>query len=245
VLTTREVLHEEFEMLRIVEAGKGKYESFGAGCWWSVESSLLGDNEEAIDAVNHVLESRDLVIEVRGVAGAGKTTMLQEVVKAIATLSMKDVMVFAASNSAVEVLKSEGFNASETVQGLMRNEFLQDIAKGKILLVDEAGFLSAKQMHWIVEFASKNGCRLVLSGDTRQHHSVERGDSVRVLETIGALKPAVLTKIFRQKVAALLEAIGELARGKSLEGFDKLDQYGALRRFARSTLKLPETRKHL
>jgi hypothetical protein len=228
VLTTREVLHEEFEMLRIVDAGKGKHDCLGSGCLWSPESPLISASDEAVRAVNHVLESRDLVIEVQGVAGAGKTSMLQEVVKAIAILARKDVMVFAPSSSAVAVLKNEGFNASETVQGLMRNEFLQDVAKGKVLLVDEAGFLSAKQMRWIVTFASKNGCRLILSGDTRQHHSVERGDSVRVLETLGALKPAVLTKIFRQKVAALREAIGELAKRKTVEGFDKLDQYGAI-----------------
>ena len=143
-------------------------------------------------------------------------------------MSGKDILVFAPSSSAVEVLKKEGFEASETIQGLMRNECLQDIVKGKVLLVDEAGFLSAKQTRWIVQFANNNGCRLILSGDTRQHHSVERGDSVRVLENLGALKPALLTKIFRQKIAVLREAIGELAKGRTLEGFDKLDQYGAI-----------------
>jgi hypothetical protein len=44
----------------------------------------------------------------------------------------------------------------------------------------------------------------------------------------GALKPAVLTKIFRQKIAALREAVGELAKGKTESGFDKLDQCGAI-----------------
>ena len=167
-------------------------------------------------------------MEVRGVAGSGKTTLLQEAVKAVVDLSGKDVLVFAPSSSAVEVLKDQGFRASETVQGLMRNSLLQDVARGKVLLVDEAGFLSAKQMRWIVKFSSENGCRLILSGDTRQHHSVERGDSLRVLENIGALKPAVLTKIFRQKIAALREAVGELAKGKTESGFDKLDAVGAI-----------------
>jgi ATP-dependent exoDNAse (exonuclease V) alpha subunit len=167
-------------------------------------------------------------MEVRGVAGSGKTTLLQEAVKAVVDLSGKDVLVFAPSSSAVEVLKDQGFRASETVQGLMRNSLLQDVARGKVLLVDEAGFLSAKQMRWIVKFSSENGCRLILSGDTRQHHSVERGDSLRVLENIGALKPALLTKIFRQKIAVLREAVGELAKGKTESGFDKLDAVGAI-----------------
>jgi conjugative relaxase-like TrwC/TraI family protein len=228
ILTTREVLHEESEMLRIVEAGRGQYAEIGKGRTWDPVSPVIAHSEEQAAAVEHILCSRDLATEVRGVAGAGKTTMLQEAVRAIVNLSGKDVLVFAPSSPSVEVLKQEGFAQSDTVQKLMRNTLLQDVAKGKILLVDEAGFLSAKQMHWIVKFASENGCRLILSGDTRQHHSVERGDSVRVLENLGALKPAVLTKIFRQKIAALRDAIGELAKGKTESGFDKLDKYGAI-----------------
>jgi thymidine kinase len=46
----------------------------------------------------------------------------------------------------------------------MTNTALQEVARGKILLVDEAGFLSAKQMRWIVKFAAENQCRLILSG---------------------------------------------------------------------------------
>jgi hypothetical protein len=57
--------------------------------------------------------------------------MLRETVKAVVDLSGKDVLVFAPSSSAVEVLKDEGFSQSETVQGLMRNSMLQDIAQGK------------------------------------------------------------------------------------------------------------------
>jgi ATP-dependent exoDNAse (exonuclease V) alpha subunit len=215
-------------MLEIVEAGRGRYEEIGRGGSWEPLSPIAGHNEQQAAAVEHILRSRVLVTEVRGVAGSGKTTMLLEAVRAIANLSGRDVLVFAPSLSATQVLKEQGFNAADTVQGLMRNPILQDVARGKILLVDEAGFLSAKQMCWIVKFASENGCRLILSGDPRQHHSVERGDSLRVLENLGALKPAALTKIFRQKIAALREAISELAKGKTLEGFDKLDQYGAI-----------------
>ena len=46
VLTTREVLHEESETLRIVEAGNGKYNSFSLGCWWEPESAFVAGNRE-------------------------------------------------------------------------------------------------------------------------------------------------------------------------------------------------------
>jgi hypothetical protein len=163
-ITTREVLHEESEMLKAVEAGRGRYEEIGRGAAWQPVSSAVARNDEQAAAVEHILRSRDLVTSVRGVAGTGKTTMLQEAVRAIAALSEKDVLVFAPSSSATQVLKEQGFTGSDTVQELMTNTALQEVARGKILLVDEAGFLSAKQMRWIVKFAAENQCRLILSG---------------------------------------------------------------------------------
>ena len=66
-------------------------------------------NEEQTNAVLHVLKSRDLVTSIRGPAGSGKTTMMQEAVKAVAALSGKDVFVVAPSSSGVEILKDQGF----------------------------------------------------------------------------------------------------------------------------------------
>ena len=154
--------------------------------------------------------------------------MMQEAVKAVAALSGKDVFVVAPSSSAVEVLKEQGFAALDTFQKLMDNALLQDVARGKILWIDEAGFLSTRQMRWAVEFAVQNDCRLILSGDTRQHHAVERGDAFRVMERAGAVAQAALTKIFRQQIAALRDAVYDLSAGRTESGFDKLEAFGAI-----------------
>jgi ATP-dependent exoDNAse (exonuclease V) alpha subunit len=166
------------------------------------------------NAVLEILRSRDLVTSVRGPAGSGKTS-LQEAVKAVASLSGRDVLVLAPSSSAVKVLKEQGFAASDTFQQLMDSELLQDVARDRILWIEEAGFLSARQMRWAVEFAAKNNCRLILSGDTRQHHAVDRGDALRVLEQSGAIYQTALTRILRQRIPALREAIQDLSRGKT------------------------------
>jgi conjugative relaxase-like TrwC/TraI family protein len=225
IVTTREVLHEESEMLKGVDAGRDQCEEIGRGGSWN-PISQISDEQKA--AVEHILCSRDLVTAIRGVAGTGKTTMMKEAVLAMAALSGKEVLLFAPSSAATEVLREQGFNGSDTVQSLMTNTIVQDADRGKILLVDEAGFLSAKQMRWLVKFAGENQCRLVLCGDSRQHHAVERGDSLRVLEKTGALEPAPLTKIFRQKIPALRDAIEELTHGNTEKGFDKLDAFGAI-----------------
>ena len=138
--------------------------------------------------------------------------MMQEAVKALAALSGKDVLVMAPSSSAVQVLKEQGFVALDTFQKLMESSLLQDVARGRIIWIDEAGFLSTRQMRWAVEFAARNDCRLILSGDTRQHHGVERGDALRVLERAGAVAQAALTKIFRQQIAALRDAVYDLRK---------------------------------
>ena len=64
----------------------------------------------------------------------------------------------------------------------------------------KTGFFSLKQMNAIIALAVENDCRVILSGDTRQHHGVERGDALRILERSGLIDQAALTKIFRQQV---------------------------------------------
>jgi ATP-dependent exoDNAse (exonuclease V) alpha subunit len=110
----------------------------------------------------------------------------------------------------------------------MESEVLQDVARGGILWIDEAGFLSTKQMRWAVDFALQNDCRLILSGDTRQHHAVDRGDALRLLEESGSVHQAALTRILRQQMPVLREAIQDLSRGKTESGFDKLDAAGVI-----------------
>jgi conjugative relaxase-like TrwC/TraI family protein len=228
LVTTREVLAEEAALLETVKAGQGGYAELGCGGQWKFFSSFVAGNEEQTNAVLHVLKSRDLVTSIRGPAGSGKTTMMQEAVRAVAALSGKDVFVVAPSSSGVEILKQQGFATLDTFQKLMDSASLQDVARRKILWIDEAGFLSTRQMRWAVDFAVRNDCWLILSGDTRQHHAVERGDAMRLMERTGAVAHAASTKIFRQQIAALRDAVYDLSAGKTESGFSKLEAFGAI-----------------
>src|SRR5271165_7359964 len=78
------------------------------------------------------------------------------------------------------------------------------------------------------EFAVEHNCWLVLTGDTKQHHSVQWGDALRILERSGVIAQAVLTKIHRQRIPELREAIRDLSKGRKGEGFDKLNKFGAI-----------------
>jgi AAA domain len=237
-VTTREAMQEEAEMLKIVEAGRDRFEEIGRGQNWKREASAVAISEEQAAAVVHILQSRDLVTSIRGVAGSGKTTTLDQAVRAIVDLSGIDVMAFAPSASAAEVLRKQEFKSAATVQKLIADPELQRLARGKILLVDEAGFLSVRDMHQLLSFAVGNDCRVILSGDSRHHHSVERGDALRILEKSAAVASATLTKIFRQQILALRAGIEDLSQGRTEDGFDKLDEAGVVREIANTDERL-------
>ena len=88
--------------------------------------------------------------------------MMREAVSVVSAFAEREVAVFAPSAAATEVLRADGF-AAETFQMLMHNEALQAETAGKILWVDEAGFLSSRQMLWLAEYAAKHNSRVVLT----------------------------------------------------------------------------------
>jgi hypothetical protein len=50
---------------------------------------------------------------------------------------------------------------------------------------------------------------------------------MRLMERTGAVAHRALTKIFRQQIAALRDAVYDLSAGKTESGFSKLDAFGA------------------
>jgi len=238
LLTTREVRDTENKMIHLAAEGQGKHEALNGGKEWVIRHPLVSASEEQSKAVHHVLGSRDFMISFRGPAGAGKTELMIEAVMAIESLSGKRVVVLAPSSPSVEVLRAQGFTNANTLQQFQVNSELQVTAKGQVLWVDEAGFLSVRQMLELQEFAVENDCRLIVTGDTKQHHSVQWGDALRILARSGAIAQADLTKIYRQRIPELREAIEDLSRGQTAEGFDKLDKYGAIQEIPDDTGRL-------
>ncbi len=189
--TTREVLSEEVENIQFVQKGFGQSRPLNAKAY-TFQNDQLGQDQK--DAVRHVMTSPDRVIAIRGPAGAGKTTMMREAVPAIEAGGRK-VFTFAPSaESSRGTLRDEGFSNAQTVAHLLKNESMHPQLRGQVLWIDEAGLLSARQMRGIFQLAEQQNCRVILSGDTRQHTSVERGDALRLLETYAGLKPAELTE---------------------------------------------------
>src|SRR5277367_5481395 len=115
-----------------------------------------------------------------------------------------------------------------TISRLLDRNAEQPSLLGKVLVVDEAGMVSGKQMEGLLKLAEHEGARIIFSGDTRQIQSVEASDALRILERESQMKSVSLTGVQRQTQAEYRDAIQTL-RQVPEQGFQKLEQLGAIR----------------
>ena len=195
---TPTVLAEEKRMIAFAREGRGTQSQLG-DVSRKIGRDWLNDGQRR--AVEHVLGSRDRVILIRGAAGVGKTAMMQEAVEGIREHG-HEVFAFAPSADASRgTLREVGFENADTVARLLVDEKLQEQIEGQIIWIDEAGLLGTRTMSKVFELADKLDARVILSGDRRQHGSVERGAALRLLETEAGLVPAEIKEIQRQRGA--------------------------------------------
>jgi ATP-dependent exoDNAse (exonuclease V) alpha subunit len=100
-----------------------------------------------------------------------------------------------------------------------------------VLWVDEASLVGVRDMTRLFDVARDSGCRVVLSGDTAQHHSVARGDALRLLQARGGVQAVEVREITRQS-GAYKHAVAALARGDTEQGLAELDRLGWVREIA-------------
>ncbi len=225
MVTTREVLAEERRVVDFARKGRGTCPRLV-----SSEHEFRRDwlNVHQKRAVEHILGSRDRVILVRGSAGVGKTTLMQEAVEAIQAAGTR-VLAFAPSADASRgTLQEAGFHQADTVAMLLKNPAVQEQAAGQLIWIDEAGQLGTKTMAELFALAEKIDARILLSGDRYQHGPVERGAALRLLELEAGLKAAEVKEIQRQS-GQYKAAIRSLSEGRVEEGFRQLDELGWIR----------------
>ncbi|WP_233207853.1 MobF family relaxase [Siphonobacter sp. BAB-5405] len=222
LLTTRQVIAEEHRMVKLARSGQGKLRPL------YLEAPKLALDGKQAQAVEHVLTTSNRVSIIRGVAGSGKTTLMQEAVKHMEAAGKTVTVIAPTSEASHGVLRNEGFKQADTVTQLLLDKKRQETLAGQILWVDEAGLLGTQDMTALLELATRQNARLILGGDTRQHSSVVRGDALRILNTVGRIQTAEVTKIYRQRNEDYRSIVTDLSHGMVESAFKKLDGLGAI-----------------
>ena len=223
-IATKETLQRERRMIATIDQGIRQYEPLGKGRQFVVSDTMRPEQKEALLTI---LENKDLAISLQGAAGTGKTAMQREF-KRLLTETRQSIYAVAPSTSAVDELQKVGFSDAKTIARLLADPHEQAQLHGQVLLVDEAGMVSSKDMDELLDLAKKNGARIVYSGDTQQLKSVSEGDALRVLERESKLQQVSLLQVQRQINAEYREAV-ETLRNHPAEGFERLEKMGAIR----------------
>jgi conjugative relaxase-like TrwC/TraI family protein len=222
MVTTRDVLAEEKELIRFVRNGRGKFRPL-TGFDREVSRSWLTDEQKR--AVLHLWRSPDRVMVIRGAAGVGKTTLLQEAVEGMEAGGTPVLVLAPSAEASRGVLREEGFKAADTVARFLVDARMRERARGGVLLLDEASLVGARSLVQVFRNAEKLGARVILVGDSSQHSAVERGDALRLIERDGGIPVVAVSDIHRQK-GEYKAAIRALADGNILDGFEQLDRLG-------------------
>ena len=175
-------------------------------------------------AVDEVFLSREKIVGLDGIAGAGKTTTLA-VVREGAEQAGYKVEGFAPTSRASQKLGEAGIE-TKTLQAHLARGQRADTGEHRLYVVDESSLASTKQMHEFVSRLHPND-RVLLVGDTRQHESVEAGRIFAQLQDAG-MKTVKLEEIVRQRDPELKQTVEQLARGQVGEAIAGLERQGRI-----------------
>jgi conjugative relaxase-like TrwC/TraI family protein len=227
--TTPEMLDLERDTIAVMRAGQDTQRPLA-----SVETTraVEGDHqhlsESQREAVRQILGSRDQVVALEGVAGAGKTTTLSAV-RDVAEREGYTVEGFAPTSRAAHQLAEAGIPSS-TLQRHLSHADEHREQRPHLYILDESSLASTKQMNTFLHGLRADD-RVLLVGDVRQHEAVEAGSPYRQLQDAG-VATARLDDIVRQKDLALKGVVENLSRGDVREAVAQLEAQGRVHEIA-------------
>jgi ATP-dependent exoDNAse (exonuclease V) alpha subunit len=231
-VTTREVLGREWEIVRAGSEGVSAFAPFVRALPAMPENFA----KEQGAALKQLLTSRDFITLFRGGAGTGKSFVLKALAENLLEAN-HPVVTLAPQRQQVRDLAASGFPSTTTLADFLTRKTMKPQA---VIVLDEAGQVSGKQMVELVRLVQSGNGRLILSGDTRQHGPVEASDAMLALERYANLKPAELKKIRRQnpklgraneekrEIRRYRRAVADAAAGKLADSFAGLEKLGAV-----------------
>ncbi|CAC9527235.1 hypothetical protein [uncultured Gammaproteobacteria bacterium] len=240
--TTPELIQQEKLTLKIMREGRQRVESIITN-----DTSLKRENiftKGQLNAAKAILTTKDRFINVNGLAGTGKTFMLEEV-KEQADKHNYKIIGMAPSGSAANILQNETGVKSQTLQSFLKQGLIElnqsksnnhakdtqleqntpEVKQKEIWLVDESSFISTKQALAITKLATKRDAQVVLLGDSKQLSGIEAGKPFTISQDKKyGLQTVEMNEIIRQKNIELKQAVYSATKGDVTGAFEKINK---------------------
>ena len=122
---------------------------------------------------------------IEGAAGSGKTTTLRPITDLHREHGYEIVPTAVAWRTAVALgndCEARPFCVDKLLKLAAHGQI--EIGKDTLIVVDEAGMLSTRQAHHILQLSERHGAKIVFAGDTRQQQPVEAGPGLRLIRDV-------------------------------------------------------------
>jgi ATP-dependent exoDNAse (exonuclease V) alpha subunit len=237
MVTTQEALRTEESILKAVEAGEGKSAPMIAASDAPARLQAAADrplNAGQLAAATLILSSEDRTVTIQGVAGAGKSTMLQAVAR-VTEAEGREILGLAFQNKMVADLAEGAGIRSQTIASFVlanerfvterdtpRFEDARARLGGAMLVVDETSMVSSEDMlrlHRVTEALGID--KLILVGDRQQLSSIDAGKSFAMIQAAGGTM-ARMDENIRQRTDTLRTVAALANVGKAGEAMKVL-----------------------
>ncbi len=164
--------------------------------------ALLDQNyplsQEQSLAIRHTTVRGSRVAVIEGAAGSGKTTTLRPITDLHREHGYEIVPTAVAWRTAVALgddCDARPYCVDKLLKLAAKGQI--EIGANTLIVVDEAGMLSTRQAHHILQLSERHGAKVVFAGDTRQQQPVEAGPGLRLIRDVaGSVR---VDRIRRQK----------------------------------------------
>ena len=164
--------------------------------------TLLADgyplSQEQSLAIRHATAMGGRVAVIEGAAGSGKTTTLRPITDLHREHGYEIVPTAVAWRTAVALgddCDARPYCVDKLLKLAAKGQL--EIGRDTLIVVDEAGMLSTRQAHHILQLCERHGAKVVFAGDTRQQQPVEAGPGLRLIRDVaGSVR---VDRIRRQK----------------------------------------------
>jgi len=201
--------------------------------WHALDQNLLAArciaarlNAEQTEAVLAASAGTAITV-VEGAPGSGKTTTLAPVVESYLGIGCKVVATATAWRIANLLRDDLGIEARATASWIAKFDAGEKVLDARtVLIADEAGLLSSREMHTLLGAVANAGAKLVLVGDRRQLQAIGAGPGVDLVAR--AVKVARVDTIVRQREPWAREAITAFGQGRAASALSAFAHRGLL-----------------
>lgn len=184
-------------------------------------------NDEQKRALGRIIQEKGAIQVVSGMAGTGKTMLLDS------AREIWEAQGYEVRGVALAAVAAKGLQEGAKIESTTIAKMLLDIDKGKVelnsrsvLVIDEAGMVGTRQMARIIDEVSTTGAKLILVGDEKQLQPIEHGAPFKAIgERLGR---AELTGIRRQREEWARDAVKDFAEGRAEKGLQSYAERGLL-----------------